>query len=152
MKQKWKRYLRWMKYWGGRQLLLLLQCHITQSCAMIVSLTITTMSSTCTSMSSLATPPPTLSILPNFHPSMGNKSVRDARSLHLCVRPSSLLKSPVITRAKKVCFYTLLPLYILPLRIMNCSLTLGSSKTTKCIWLVKNSDSKDCTRSMEVPI
>lgn len=74
-----------------------------------LSLTITTMSSTCTSMSSLTTPPPTLATLPSFHPSTptGNKLVQDGRGLYFCVKPSTLLKSPVITWPKKVCFYAL---------------------------------------------
>ena len=110
---------------------------------------LTTMSSTCTLMSSLTTPPPIFSILLNFHPLTGNKHAQDKRTIHLCVKPSSLLKYPVIMQAKE-CFYTL-SLHILHSQIIICSLTLRSSKTTKCIWLVENFESKDCACSTKVP-
>ena len=63
-------------------------------------LAITTMSSTCTSMSSLATPPPTLSMLPHFDSLLNNEKQGSNRNLHFCVKPSSLLKSAVIKRPK----------------------------------------------------
>lgn len=68
-----------------------------------ISLTITTMSSTCTSTSTLATPPPTISLLANLGYLKNKGQTQDATSLHLCVKPSSLLKCAVIKRTKKVC-------------------------------------------------
>jgi hypothetical protein len=64
---------------------------------------ITTMSSTCASTSSLATPPPTISILSHLGYSTNKGQTQDAGGLHLCVKPSSLLKCAVIKRTKKVC-------------------------------------------------
>ncbi|KAF8811863.1 hypothetical protein BYT27DRAFT_7208111 [Phlegmacium glaucopus] len=58
------------------------------------------MSSTCTSMTSLATPPPTISLLENIdHPSI-KRHPQDAGNVRICIKPSSLIKCAVIKRAK----------------------------------------------------
>jgi len=57
-------------------------------------------------MTSLATPPPTISLLENIDHPLAKEHPQDAGNVHICVKPLTLIKCTVLKQAKLVCFNT----------------------------------------------